>query len=176
MSAERADAEGARTLLLLRHGKSAYPPGVGDHDRPLSPRGGRQAFLAGLWISVHAPKLDRVLCSTAVRTRETLKSTHLDRRAPVDYRSEIYEAWSDDLLELVTAADPADRTLLLVGHGPALPDLAAELSGPGSDTRSLAAMATKFPTSAVAVLSITGEWADTSRRTSRLATFVVPGR
>jgi phosphohistidine phosphatase len=176
MPAERADADSARTLLLLRHAKSAYPPGVRDHDRPLSPRGRRQAALAGLWISAHGPKLDRVLCSTAARTRETLTATYLDERAPVDYHSEIYEAWSDDLLDLVTAADPADRTLLMIGHGPALPDLAAELSGPGSDTRSLAAMATKFPTSAIAVLSITGAWADTSRRTARLTRFVVPGR
>ena len=29
---------GARTLILLRHGKSGYPAGVPDHDRPLADR------------------------------------------------------------------------------------------------------------------------------------------
>ena len=38
------------TLLLLRHAKSAYPEGMVDHDRPLAPRGVRQAALAGDWI------------------------------------------------------------------------------------------------------------------------------
>ncbi|HUB57091.1 MAG TPA: histidine phosphatase family protein, partial [Mycobacterium sp.] len=36
-----------RTLVLLRHAKSAYPNGVPDHDRPLAPRGRREAGLAG---------------------------------------------------------------------------------------------------------------------------------
>jgi hypothetical protein len=36
-----------RTLLLLRHAKSDYPQGVVDHDRPLAPRGEREAGLAG---------------------------------------------------------------------------------------------------------------------------------
>ena len=66
---------GDRTLILLRHGKSGYPPGVADHDRPLAPRGERQAALAGAWISQHLPPVDLVLCSTAERTRQTLART-----------------------------------------------------------------------------------------------------
>ena len=37
----------ARTLILMRHGKSGYPPATRDHDRPLAERGDRQAALAG---------------------------------------------------------------------------------------------------------------------------------
>ena len=44
MSTER------RTLVLLRHAKSDYPGGVADHDRPLAPRGEREAGLAGEWL------------------------------------------------------------------------------------------------------------------------------
>jgi len=71
-----------RTLLLLRHAKSDYPPGVADHERPLAPRGEREAKLAGNWLRAHAPSVDAVLCSTATRTRETLARTHID--APVN--------------------------------------------------------------------------------------------
>ena len=39
-----------RTLLLLRHAKSDYPAAVADHDRPLAPRGDREAALAGDWL------------------------------------------------------------------------------------------------------------------------------
>src|SRR5438067_2354566 len=50
-----------RTLVLLRHAKSAYPAGVADHDRPLAPRGKRQAGLAGDWLRAHLPTVDAVL-------------------------------------------------------------------------------------------------------------------
>src|ERR1700712_4658208 len=70
-----------RTLLLLRHAKSDYPPGVADHERPLAPRGIREAALAGDWLRAHAPAVDAVLCSTATRTRETLARTRIE--APV---------------------------------------------------------------------------------------------
>src|ERR1700682_4714692 len=50
-----------RTLLLLRHAKSAYPLGAADHDRPLAPRGIREAELAGAWLRAHAAAVDRVV-------------------------------------------------------------------------------------------------------------------
>ena len=56
-----------RTLLLMRHAKSSYPPGVADHDRPLAPRGVRQAGLAGAWLRANVPGIDEVLCFTATR-------------------------------------------------------------------------------------------------------------
>src|SRR3954467_9521492 len=71
-----------RTLLLLRHAKSDYPTGVADHERPLAPRGEREARLAGDWLRAHAPAVDAVLCSSATRTRETLVRTRID--APVN--------------------------------------------------------------------------------------------
>src|SRR6202035_2354332 len=67
-----------RTLVLLRHAKSAYPAVVADHERPLAPRGEREAGLAGDWLRAHLPAIDAVLCSTATRTRETLARTGID--------------------------------------------------------------------------------------------------
>ena len=79
-----------RTLLLLRHAKSDYPQGVADHDRPLAPRGIREAALAGDWLRAHAPAVDAVLCSTATRTRETLERTRID--APTEFVDRLYDA------------------------------------------------------------------------------------
>ena len=166
---------GVRTLVLLRHGKSAYPPGVSDHDRPLAPRGRREAALAGKWIEQHVPQLDYILCSSAARTRQTLEATGLATPTVlVDFTSSIYEAYPDELLDLVTAAPPADRTVLLVGHAPGVPGLAEMLAGPGSNTDALHAMETKFPTSALAVLVVEGEWTDAGEAGARLIDFVVP--
>jgi len=164
-----------RTLVLLRHGKSAYPPGVSDHDRPLAPRGRREAALAGKWIALNSVTPDYILCSSAARTRQTLEATGLATPTVlVDFTSSIYEAYPDELLDLVTAAPSADRTLLLVGHAPGVPGLAEMLAGPGSDTDALRRMESKFPTSAIAVLTVQGQWADLGGGAATLVDFVVP--
>lgn len=165
-----------RTLVLLRHGKSAYPPGVSDHDRPLAPRGRRGAALAGAWITDNLPAIDRVLCSTAERTRQTLAASDLLQPAVlVDYTDEIYEAYTEELLALVTAAPPADHTLLLVGHAPGIPALAEQLAGPDSDQDAVARMRVKFPTAAIAVLRLDGDWADATTGSATLTHFGRPG-
>jgi phosphohistidine phosphatase len=164
-----------RMLVLLRHGKSAYPPGVSDHDRPLAPRGRREAALAGQWIMRNVPTLDYILCSSAARTRQTLEATGLvTPTALVDVSSSIYEAYPEELLDLITAAPPADHTLLLVGHAPGVPGLAETLAGPGSNIDALRQLESKFPTSALAVLTVDGQWADVGDGTARLVDYVVP--
>jgi phosphohistidine phosphatase len=173
--APQPQSRDVRTLVLLRHGKSAYPPGVSDHDRPLAPRGRREAALAGQWIMRNAPTLDYILCSSAARTRQTLEATGLvTPTVLVDVSSSIYEAYPEELLELITAAPQADRTLLLVGHAPGVPGLAEALAGPGSNTEALQSMDAKFPTSALAVLEVDGAWSDVGDGTGRLVDFVVP--
>ena len=79
-----------RTLLLLRHAKSDYPDGVPDHDRPLAPRGIREAALVGDWIRANADGVNAVLCSTATRTRQTLERTGIT--AVVEFVDRIYDA------------------------------------------------------------------------------------
>ena len=153
----------ARTLVLLRHGKSGYPAGVADHDRPLAARGRREAALAGAWIAEHVPPLDAVLCSTSLRTRQTLERTGLD--APTRFLPEIYEAHPAVLREVVAGVDPAVRCVLLVGHGPGVPGLALSLAGAGSDRDAVDALAAHFPTSAIAVLTVTGPWSSLSDQT-----------
>ena len=190
-------AESRRTLVLLRHAKSAYPPGVADHGRPLAPRGEREAALAGTWIARELPSIDRILCSTAERTRQTAAMAGLTEPAaltaptaptariartsetapstPITYTDDIYDAYPDELEDLVRSLDPAERTVVLVGHAPGLPGLAEDLAGSGSDAAALSRMRSKFPTSAIAVLTVDGEWTDVGRgATTALVDFVIP--
>lgn len=164
-----------RTLALLRHGKSAYPDDVIDHDRPLAPRGLRQAGLAGERLRQEVGAFDVVLCSTARRTRETLEATGLlaDAADPVEYRAEIYAATAQDLLPLVQSVRADARSVLMVGHFPGLPDLADELAGPESDPQALRSLGDRFPTSAFALLRTSGDWADIGPDTTRLCDVVV---
>jgi carbonic anhydrase/acetyltransferase-like protein (isoleucine patch superfamily)/phosphohistidine phosphatase SixA len=175
MSLHRTTREpAARTLILLRHGKSAYPPGVQDHERPLAARGSTEAALAGSWIRDNLPLIDRVVCSTATRTRQTLAASGLGSGARVSYTSAVYEAYPEELIELLTTLPVQDRTVLLVGHGPGLPALAEQLAGRGSDSAALDRVRKKFPTSAIAVVAVDRDWSQLESGRTRLIDFVVP--
>ena len=161
-----------RTLVLLRHGKSAYPDGVPDHDRPLADRGRREAAFAGEHIRPVVDRFDLVLCSTAVRTRQTLDASGL-AAGRIEYRAEIYAAEPDEILELIRIVPDGVTSLLIVGHSPGLPDLADELAGPGSAAQARAALDRKFPTSAFAVVTLSGPWSDLPDG-ARLVTVTIP--
>ncbi|SDR76228.1 phosphohistidine phosphatase [Friedmanniella luteola] len=149
-----------RTLLLLRHA-TAEParPGHADADRRLSSRGEAEADGVGAFLREQGLVVDRVLCSPAVRTRQTLERLGLD--APVELVPLLYQAGSDEVLELVAAADVA--TVLVVGHAPAVPGVVYDVADPGSSSPAAsAAVADRFPPATLARLEVAGSWADPS--------------
>jgi phosphohistidine phosphatase len=162
-----------RTLLLLRHSKSDYPAGVADHERPLAPRGEREAGLAGDWLRAHAPAVDAVLCSTATRTRETLARTRID--APVNYVDRLYDATPGAVIEQINRVDPDVETLLVIGHEPTMSSLALGLAtADGSNSTAAERISTKFPTSAIAVLRTAEAWDQLTLNGATLVGFHVP--
>ncbi|WP_077090648.1 SixA phosphatase family protein [Mycobacterium rhizamassiliense] len=162
-----------RTLLLLRHAKSAYPPDVADHERPLAPRGIREAGLAGEWLRATAPGVDAVLCSTATRTRQTLAETGID--APVQYRERLYGATPGMMIDEINGVDDDVNTLLVVGHEPTMSDVALGLAGDiGTNVAAMQRISEKFPTSAIAVLTVAGDWKRVELGRATLVEFHVP--
>lgn len=164
-----------RTLLLLRHAKSAYPPGVADHERPLATRGEADAPAAGRWLAEHHPDIDAVVLSPARRTRETWALVCAAAPGPWPdgvLEPRIYEAEARTLLDVVRALPPTASEALLVGHNPGLEDLAGYLAGE-ADPEALRRLHAKFPTSAIAVIEVTGEWSDLPRG-ARLSRVEVP--
>ena len=157
----------------MRHAKSDYPPGVADHDRPLAPRGIKQAGLAGDWLRSHAPTIDGVLCSTATRTRETLRNTRID--APVRYSERLYATTPGAMIDEINTVDDGVSTLLVIGHEPTMSGLALMLGGAG-DTNITAAerISNKFPTSAIAVLTVPCAWKELELGVATLVDFEVP--
>jgi phosphohistidine phosphatase len=89
----------------------------------------------------------------------------------VEIESRLYEASWDDLLgrlrELPQQADSA----ILIGHQPAIQELAVRLAGDGADLPRLRA---KFPTAALATLLIAGEWEELEPGCAELVAFVKP--
>ena len=137
-----------RELILLRHAHAGAPaPGQDDRERVLSEVGMKEARVAGAWLREQGLLPDRVLCSPASRTRETLAM--LGDLGVVEVRDEpaIYEASPGTLAALVDANRDANR-LLLVGHNPGLEQLAALMhSGQTGDYRGM-------PPAGIAVLKL----------------------
>src|ERR1700739_203683 len=106
----------------MRHAKSSYPPGATDHDRPLAPRGIREAGLAGDWLRANVPAIDAVLCSTATRARQTLANTGID--APVRYSERLYGPTPGTMVEEISETADTVGTVLVIGHEPTMSALA----------------------------------------------------
>jgi phosphohistidine phosphatase len=162
-----------RTLVLLRHAKSAYPEGVADHDRPLAPRGQREAGLAGDWLRANLPAIDAVLCSTATRARETLAHTAID--APVRYVDRLYDAVPGTVIDEINHVGDDAAVLLVVAHEPTMSQMALGLAGTDrSNTAAAESISAKFPTSGMAVLRLSRSWKDLELGSAELVDFHVP--
>jgi phosphohistidine phosphatase len=151
-----------RRLILIRHAKSDYPWGVDDHYRPLNGRGRRDAPVIGDWLMDHV-SVDRtplVVVSTATRTQLTwrlIRERLSEDWAHVDVVDEprIYEAQVSVLNEIIAALPDERSTVIVIGHNPGLRDFLEQNVQPGT-LRDQAI--TKFPTSAIAMLSTSQEW------------------
>ena len=164
-------------LVLMRHAKSSWgTPGLADIDRPLSPRGHRAMPRVMHALVQGGIFPDHIICSTALRTRQTLAlalaSWTADMR--IDMTRDVYEADANGLLELARAAtsDDAPHTLAIIGHNTAMEDLAIALAGPNSDNAALERIKMKYPTAAVAIFD--GEWSSLKAGGMRLERFIVP--
>ena len=156
--------------MLLRHAKSDWPD-VPDRDRPLAKRGRRDAPVIGRWLHDHGYLPDAVVCSAARRTRETwdLLAPELGGSPSVTFEPRAYAASGLTLLYLVRELPEACRSALLIGHNPGISDLARSLVEPDEAGIS-------FPTAAVAVLEIDGDWRGLAPGQARLLDFTTPAR
>lgn len=163
--------EPLRTLLLLRHARAEPAGGQDDADRPLTERGRADAEAAGIWLRDNEIAPTQVLCSTALRTRETWAAVAESSGfgGLVDHEPGIYQAHPQALLDLVRRADDDATALALVGHAPGVPTLAAELADGDGDPAAEQALREGYPTCTLAVLQVQGSWLDVAPGAARLA-------
>lgn len=164
------------TLLVMRHAKSDWTTGDADHGRPLNGRGRRQGLAAAEHLVEYSP-IDRVLCSTSRRTRQTWQRVADGGVAAgeVTFHEEIYESTPADVAPLLQALPDGARTVLLVGHFPCVTQLVLELAL-HDDHPTWTPVLSKFVTSGIATLELRKPWAELARHSGRLVDFVAPGR
>ena len=91
-----------RELILLRHAHAeSAAAGQDDRDRPLSRQGLAEAEAAGRWLKEHGQVPDRIVASTARRSRETLEQV-LQATGYVEQLQDerIYEATPGTLMQV----------------------------------------------------------------------------
>ena len=117
-----------KRLILTRHAKSAWDdPLTPDHDRPLNERGKAAAADLGQWLSSRGYVPEKVLCSDAVRTRQTWSglAPALPATPVMELKPALYHAGPDVMLAVLRHAK-AD-TVMIIGHNPGIAEFAARL-------------------------------------------------
>ncbi len=147
-----------KTLFLIRHAKSSWDdPALADKDRPLGPRGRRDAPKMGARLAKREVKPDLILSSPAARALCTaeIMAKKLDyhvRDIVVDER--LYAAAADEVLSVIRTLDDKWRDVILFGHNPEFTELAHRLS------RKI----TRMPTCAIAEFTFAVKsWSDVGR-------------
>lgn len=156
-----------RVLYLLRHAKSSWgDPTLRDFDRPLKKRGREAAERIGQRMASENLSNPLVICSPAVRTRQTadlvLKSANLQLDPRFDER--IYEASLRELVQIVTEIPDASEVAIMIGHNPGFEELLSFLTG---EYR-------RMPTCALAKIRIDVSWKDVRAGEGSLEWFIAP--
>jgi phosphohistidine phosphatase len=157
-------------LILVRHAKSGWDdPGLDDHDRPLAPRGRRAAGWLGTALRDGGFLPETILCSSALRTRQTLDGIGVE--APdLRFLRAVYDLRDEDYVQLIRNTFGGGSPLMIVGHNSATALTAERLVGEGMDL-------TGFPTGAFAVIDFELDaWAAIGPGSGRLISYRVPPR
>jgi phosphohistidine phosphatase len=162
-------------VWLLRHAKSSWDdPGLEDRDRPLAPRGEGAADLMRAYLVAEGIRPALVLCSSAMRTRQTLARVlpALGPELEVRIESSLYTFDAEHLLDRVRAIPEDVASVMLIGHNPAMEELAVMLADRGER---LGQLAQKYPTGALAEIDLPmGSWHNAGTTPGELTRFVVP--
>lgn len=121
-----------KTLFIIRHAKSSWKDtSIRDLDRPLNPRGLRDAPTMGERLFNANHKADLMISSPAKRaihTAQIIAQKTGYEPAQILKEASIYGANSQQLIELICKTNNEVDTLFIFGHNPSFTYLAEELS------------------------------------------------
>ena len=159
-----------KRLILMRHAKSDWAGGPSsDHDRPLNPRGRNASAKLGDWLRVEALIPDQILCSSAIRTRETCLRLELPDSVALHETKTLYLASAEQILTALKAA--TGDTVLMIGHNPGCAMLADMLLAQRPDHEAF----DRFPTCATLIADFDiSSWRDLKLGTGTAVHFTVP--
>jgi len=167
-----------KTVTLFRHAKSDWKdsPSIDDFDRPLADRGLKAAPKMGRAMRENGITPDLILCSSSVRTRQTLALAEpeaWDILPDIRFEDALYHAKSSAMTSMLQELPETVAHVMIVGHNPGLQKLAMQLTKAGDDAETR--LADGFPTAAVATLSFDIEaWGELSGKSGSVELFLTP--
>lgn len=161
-----------KRLILTRHAKSAWDdPTMADHDRPLNERGQAAAADLGQWLASRGYVPGKVLCSDAIRTRETWDAIApaLPGTPILELKPALYHAGPDVMLAVLKNA--AADTVMMIGHNPGIAEFAGRLVA----APPLNPEFHRYPTGATTVIDFAAQsWADIAYAGGICVDFIIP--
>ncbi len=158
-----------KSILLFRHAKSDWDANYQtDHDRPLAKRGIKAAKTMGKLLADSGKLPDLIICSTAVRARQTLELAREsgDWKCEIQYTDELYEASVTGVIRLIQQLTDDVDSVMLVGHEPTWSYLTSTLIGGGS---------IRFPTAAMVKIDFYfDDWPSTDAASGQLRWLLQP--
>ncbi len=117
-----------KTIFFIRHAKSSWEDmSLRDRDRPLNPRGLRDAPFMAKLLKAKTPQIDKLISSPANRAFTTAsyfaEAYGLDQEQ-IQVENAIYEASTLDVMNIINALDDSLNTVLVFGHNPTFTSLA----------------------------------------------------
>lgn len=168
-----------RTLMLLRHAKAVVADGkIRDRDRPLAPRGQRDAPKIGAYMARHRLLPDCAIVSPSKRTRETwdLMVSPLGLRMQPILEDRLYDASPQTVMEVIQETVGNCPTLLVIAHNPSLHRVALGLIATG-DLDAREQLREGLPTSGLVSIEFPfDDWRKLHAQAGRLCHFVTPDR
>lgn len=158
-----------KTLIVMRHAKSAYPSGVlDDFHRPLNKRGRADASRMAKVLKVCGPRPDRVVSSSAARAAETARAVcevlGLSGE-PLTLDDRLYQAAPAVLSQVASETTDAATTQLVLAHNPGMEEWVGELCGANA----------RLPTAALAVVILpASRWTEIGSFRGQLQWLLVP--
>jgi len=117
-----------KTIYLVRHAKSSWKyPDLDDFERPLNKRGRKSAPFMGTILKKLKVAPDLILSSPANRASMTARIIAEKISYPLEkirFSENIYEFSANALIDVIKHLDDVVNKAMLVGHNPALTDLA----------------------------------------------------
>lgn len=166
-----------RTLMLLRHAKAVVADGkIRDRDRPLAPRGQKDAPKIGAYMGRHRLLPDLALVSPSKRTQETwdLIVPALGPRIKPAFEDRLYDASPQTVMDVIQEIGADCPKLLIIAHNPSLQRVAAGLIASG-DLDAREQLQEGLPTSGLVIIEFPfDDWRKLHARAGRLIHFVTP--
>ena len=158
-----------KKLILWRHAQAEI--GIDDFNRSLNNEGKNEAkMMAEIILKNKSPNL--ILCSTAIRAKETLGHLiRLNIESPTLYDESLYLAEPKKITDCIIKNASDEETILLVAHNPGIHELTLNLSQNSSHSD----LEEGYPTASISIIELgNDDWHDLGNKKLELIKFIRP--